>query len=81
MSLKDDLLGRVDRYLVDHKSPDGEPQLTKAALGALVMNDNKFLSDIETGHRSFTARTYERWIEALEKTPDELRAAAAAKAA
>jgi len=66
MSLRDDLLAKVDSYCTAH-------HLTRAAVGVLLMKDNKFFADVAAGKRGFTIRTYERLMEALNEPPPESR--------
>ena len=45
------LLHQSDAYCDEHG-------ITRARLGTLVMNDNKFLADVDKGKRGFTIRTF-----------------------
>ena len=74
MTLKEQLLTRANEYCNEHG-------ITKAALGALVMKDNKFFAGVESGARGFTVRTFEKVMAAMTKTPAQLRADAKSEAA
>lgn len=54
MDLRAALIAQADAYCEAHK-------ITRARLGVLVMNDNKFFDRIEKGPGGFTSKTFEKF--------------------
>lgn len=54
MNLRTILLAQADAYCAAHG-------ITRARLGLMVMNDNKFFDQIENGGRGFTTTTFDKF--------------------
>jgi len=67
MDLTAALISQADAYCEAHN-------ITRARLGMLVMNDNKFFCRIEKGQGGFTSKTFEKFQAFFANQSDEAAA-------